>query len=68
MVEANPDFAFAMPGTDAADLIAAEFKKSAAPITVSAQQTLMVAQPHCKFVGSSRLVSRRVAIDEAECG
>jgi hypothetical protein len=61
------DFAAAaMPGTDAADLIAAEFKKSAALITVSSQQTLIVAQPNIKFVGFARLISRLIAIDEAD--
>jgi hypothetical protein len=58
--------AAAVPGTDAADLIAAEFKKSAALFTVSTQQTLIVAQPNLKFVGFSRLVSRLIAIDEAD--
>jgi hypothetical protein len=57
-----------MPGTDTADLIAAEFKKSAALITVSTQQTLIVAQPNFKFVGFARLLSRLLAIDKADAG
>jgi hypothetical protein len=67
VVDANLDLAAAaMPGTDTADLIAAEFKKSAALFTVSTQHTLIVAQPNFKFVGFARLISRLIAIDEAD--
>jgi hypothetical protein len=66
--DGGPEVAGAMPGTDTADLIAAEFKKSAALITVSTQQTLIVAQPDFKFVGFVRLVSRLIAIDAADEG
>jgi hypothetical protein len=56
----------AMPGMDTADLIVAEFKKSAALLTVSTQQTLIVARSNFKFVGFSRLIGRLIAVDETD--
>jgi hypothetical protein len=56
----------AMPGVDTAELIAAEFKKSDALLTVGTKKTLIVAQPKRALIGFRNLINKLYRIDLAD--
>jgi hypothetical protein len=55
-----------MPGVDTAELIAAEFRKSDALLTVGTKKTLIVAQPKRALIGFRNLIDKLHGIDLAD--